>query len=180
MFWVAENGLVPAGYSALTAAAAGQVWSFCAGSAGITIDTLQAKGAPRVGISPEILVDIASALQPGFTIVVFQAQYDVAFAISEVGTHHHGNAVLITIAGFSGTVLAINLKTFEVVAQDEVGNSTDSVGTVHGRSTTGDGFNALHQRRRDAVDVSYHQGIDWSGAFAVDKYQAAVGAEAAQ
>src|SRR5690606_20229617 len=56
----------------------------------------------------------------------------------------------------------------------------DGVGTVYGRGTTGDGFNALYQRRRYAVDVGYHQGVDRGGTLAVDQYQAAVGAEAAQ
>ena len=111
---------------------------------------------------------------------MFHAQDDVAFAIGEVGTHHHRNAVLITVAGFSGTVLAIHFETFEVVAQDEVGDTANSIGTVYGRGATGNGFHTLYQRRRHAVDVSYHQCIDRGGAFAVDQYQAAVGAEAAQ
>src|SRR5690606_15651860 len=84
------------------------------------------------------------------------------------------------VTDLGGAVLGVDFEAFEVVTQDEVGHTADGVGTVHGRGTAGDHFDALDQGRGDGVDVRHHQSIDRGRTLAVYQYQVAVGTETTQ
>ena len=81
-------------------------------------------------------------------------------------------------------VVRIEPYTFEMVVHDEVDDTRDGVGAVGRRCTASQDIDAIHQRRRDLIEV-------WRGGrilrrvtghetAAVDQNQGAVRAEAAQ
>src|SRR5690606_16564159 len=138
------------------------------------------EGACGIQSRPVVGVDVTVPLVGDLAIVVLHAHGHVAATVGKVAAQYHGDTGFVAVAGFARAVLRIHFETFEVVAQDEVGDTADGVGTVYGGSTAGDGFNALYQCRGHTVDVGDHQCVDWRRALAVHQHQAAVGAESAQ
>ena len=74
----------------------------------------------------------------------------------------------------------IDRGAFEVVLENEVDDTADGVGTVHGRRTARNDLDALDCRRGNRVGVDHHGGIDRHGATTVDQHEVTVRTEAAQ
>ncbi len=129
---------------------------------------------PPVGVKGTIPLEGAAA------VIVLRAHHDVAAAIRDLGAHEGRDPQLVAVAGRRDAVLHVDLQTLEVLLQDEVGHTADGIGAVYRRCTTSDDFDAIDHRRRNAVDVRHHQGVDRRRAVTVDEHQAAVGSEAAQ
>src|SRR6185437_6290500 len=96
------------------------------------------------------------------------------------GAHEDGPSELVAVARLGDAVLHVDLQALEVLLQDEVRDTADRIGAVYGGGATGDDLDAIDHRRRNAVDVRHHERVDGRRAVAIDQYETAVRAEAAQ
>ena len=131
-------------------------------------------------IGPQILVPFTVTLEVGFTGVDRHREADVAAAIVKIGTDNTGKLVFEAVTFLGEAHLTVEFEAIEVLLQDEVGNTGDSVGTVGCRSTTRDNFNALDSGRRDRRDVGNARCVRWCRATTVEQDEVTVGTDTAK
>src|SRR5690606_18921004 len=134
----------------------------------------------RFGISPKPGIVRVVALEQFLAGVERHRQADIAAAVGEIGADDTGNLIFETVAFVANAELSVELDALEVLLQDEVGNAGDGVGTVSGRGTARNDFNALKRSRGDSRHVHRAVGVARRAATSVDQHQGTVSTNAAQ
>ena len=108
------------------------------------------------------------------------AEHDVASIIGRIDAEESRDRYLFVAAMLGVGKADVDRGAFEVVLENEVDDTADGVGAVHGRRTARNDLDALDRRRGNRVGVDDHGGVDRHGATTVDQHEVTVRAEAAQ
>ena len=110
----------------------------------------------------------------------FAVEQHMAAVVGKAGPGGQVDAVAGSIAARGDPILRGALDAGVFLVENEVDHARDSVGTISGRSTAGDDFNALDQPLREGVYVNQpaHRGAD--RALPVEQHQGAGRAQRAQ
>ena len=123
--------------------------------------------------------EVTIALEQSFTIGVAHRDDCVAAAAIEIATHGDRKRGDRTVEVAEGSFRrSVDFNAFEIVLQEEVDNTGNSVGTVNSGSTTGHDINALDHGGRDVVQIDDLVDARSDEALTVNEDQCAVCAKA--
>ncbi len=133
------------------------------------------------------LGQVAFVLVQAFAVIALQAEEDVvAIGIQVTEAADELQVLLVQAALVGAAEAAADLGTFEVLPGDDVDHAGHGIGTVHGRGTVLEHFDALdrHQRQRVEVDEGVGQATGREAvvgqAAAVEQHQRVLLREPAQ
>src|SRR5690606_30306129 len=89
-----------------------------------------------------------------------EAEQHVAAAVREVRSRHDREPVLRAVTLGRLAELGVDVDTLEVPPGDEVDDTGDGIGTVHGRGAAGDRLDPRDGRGRDRIDADGHARVD--------------------
>jgi len=136
-------------------------------------------GIGEIAVTERAPVDLVAAAD-AVVLGIFERRDDMAAALAEAGAAREPRLIVAIVAALGNAVLELRAQPLKLGIEHEVDDAGDRVGPIGRRCPAGDDVGALHQHRRDEVEVDRALRRTRNEAAAVDEDQGALWCEAAQ